>query len=69
VRCAIGVACGYLSEAAAADCPLSDRANAASKKPMARNADEILTDVLRSIGHSLKFQGRMAVFAANLSEA
>ena len=58
MRCASDVACRYLSDAAAADCPQRDRATAASKKPMARNADEILTDVLRSIGHSLEFQGR-----------
>jgi hypothetical protein len=29
---------------------------------MARNADEILTDVLRSIGHSLKFYFNVAPF-------
>jgi hypothetical protein len=55
VRCTIGVARWYLLETAAADCPLSDRATATSEKPMVRKADEILTDVLRSIGHSLKF--------------
>jgi hypothetical protein len=58
VRCTIGVAGWCLLEATAADCPLSDRATAASEKPMMRIADEILTDVLRSIGHSLKFLHR-----------
>ena len=62
MRCAIDLACQYLSDAAAADCPLSDRATVASKNPMARNADEILTDVLRSIGHSLKFYFNVAPF-------
>lgn len=55
MRCTIGVALWCLSEATAVDCPLSDRTTAASENPMVRKADEILTDVLRGIGHSLKF--------------